>query len=48
VYKEFFGDPPELLKIINWLDQNPEIRDINKNIIVKDLDSSVNVLLKGD
>jgi len=46
--KLFSGNPPELFKIINWLDDNPKVRDINKNIIVEPLNSTVNVLLKGD
>ena len=48
VYEAFSGNPPELFKIINWLDDNPKVRDINKNIIVEPLNSTVNVLLKGD
>ena len=48
IYQQFLGQPPNLLKIIDWLDKNPKIRDLNKGFIDSPLDASINVLLKGD
>jgi len=48
IYDAFEGVPPPLAEIIQWLDEHPEIRDLNSHIQPIELDSSINVRLQGD
>lgn len=48
IYEAFDGNPPSLAEVIRWLDANPAVRDLNAGIEPKDIDSSINVRLKGD
>ena len=48
IYSNFHGNPPELSKIIKWLDLNPSIKNINSNVIPTKIDPSINVCHKDD
>jgi spore coat polysaccharide biosynthesis protein SpsF (cytidylyltransferase family) len=48
IYNVFNGNPPELAKIIQWLDLNPLVKNTNAHIIPTQIDSSINFRHKGD
>ncbi|MSO89798.1 MAG: flagellin modification protein FlmC [Rhodospirillaceae bacterium] len=48
VYEAFGGDPPRLKEIIAWLDAHPEIVALNSQVPAMEIDSSINVRLRGD
>jgi len=43
IYNAFNGEPPELSRIINWLDAHPDVKKYNQHIIPREIDSSINV-----
>jgi len=48
VFSAFGGTPPGLSSIIEWLDTNPEIKAINRDITPIETDGSIDVRLSGD
>lgn len=48
IYEAFDGRPPALGEVIAWVNAHPEIGTLNAGIEPKDIDSSINVRLKGD
>lgn len=48
VYDHFSGEPPSLPQVITFLDGQPQLRDANQHVQVKDIDESINVRLRGD
>lgn len=48
IYQSFEGAPPPLHEIIKWLDDHPEVRDLNQAIVPYWETAEVNVRLRGD
>ena len=48
VFDHFGGEPPSLPQVIAFLDSQPQLRDVNQHVQVKEIDGSINVRLKGD
>ena len=48
IYEAFDGSPPPLKDIISWIDRNPHIAEMNKNVQQKEPDSHINTQLMGD
>lgn len=48
IYEHYNGHPPVLSKVIDWLDNNPEILESNSCVKPKLIDETINVRLYGD
>lgn len=48
IYKHYQGNVPKLIEVVEWLDLNPQVRDLNFHIEERRLGTDVNVKLKGD
>jgi len=48
LFEAFDGAPETLEEAIAWLDSNPGVRELNAAIEPREIDSSINVRLKGD
>jgi spore coat polysaccharide biosynthesis protein SpsF len=48
IYEHFHGQPPELPRIIEWLDNHPDIASINSHVQPREIDDTINVRLTMD